>query len=123
VDFPSSDPTRIVEHFREKFPFSLQGPVLIHEGARLLGGSFCQLGQTKGIRFTYEVGNGQIVSFYQLERSEGTPFPRPGSGRLYVGPPQGPGLVLWGDERFLYALAAELPPEDLQRLASHMRGL
>ncbi len=123
VDFPSADLAKIVQHFREQFPLPSQVPVLIHEGSRLMGGSFCQLGQTKGIRFTYELGKGRTVSFYQLERSERTPFPRPGSGHLYVGQPQGPGMVLWGDEHFLYALVAELPPEDLQRLASHMRGI
>ncbi|MBI3989887.1 MAG: zf-HC2 domain-containing protein [candidate division NC10 bacterium] len=123
VDVLSADLAEIVQHFRAKFPFPSSVPVLVHEGSRLVGGSFCQLGETKGIRFTYELGNGRTVSLYQLERSERTPFPRPGSGHLYVGQPQGPGLVLWGDEGFLYALVAELPPEDLQRLASHMGGI
>src|SRR5258708_5628572 len=35
-----------------------------------------------------------------------------------VGPQRGPGPVLWADERFLFALVAELPPERLEQLAA-----
>lgn len=123
VDIPAADPAVIVARLRAKVSVPSSMPVLAHGSLKLLGGSFCQLVATKGIRFTYAMGQGRPVSFYQLERSERTPFPRPGAGRVYIGPQQGPGIVLWGDERFLYALVAELPPTDLQQLASHVESL
>jgi anti-sigma factor RsiW len=46
-----------------------------------------------------------------------------GAGRLsvdYVDQRHGPGLVLWGDDRVLYALVAEMPAENLQRLAAQL---
>ncbi len=122
VEVRATDPAAIIEHFRTKLPSSTPVPFLVHEGARLVGGSFCQLGQAKGVRFTYEVGIGRTVSLYQMERPARASVPHLGTGPLYVGPPQGPGLVLWGNARFLYALVGELPPADLQGLASHVGG-
>jgi anti-sigma factor RsiW len=123
ADVPSADPAEILERFRVKLPSSSPVPVITHEGARLVGGSFCQLGKTKGIRFTYQVEQGKTVSLYQLDQSGQAAFPQSASGRLYVGQPQSPGIVLWKDERFLYALVGELAQQDLQRLASHMGSL
>jgi anti-sigma factor RsiW len=121
VDFPSSDLAEIAQHFRQKFPVPSKAPA--HEGLKLLGGSLCQIDETKGIRLTYELGEDGTVSFYQLERSDLASFASLGSARLYAGKPKRPGIVLWRDNRFVYALVAELPAEDLQRLASRMGGI
>ena len=123
ADVPFTDPHEILAHFRTQVPPSLPVPLIIYEGARLLGGSFCRLGHTKGIRFTYQVGPGETVSLYQLDRSDQMPFPPSASGRLYISRPQGPGIVLWGDGGLLYALVGELGQQDLQRLAAHMGNL
>jgi mycothiol system anti-sigma-R factor len=123
TDVPFTDPREILAHFRTQVPPSLPAPLIRYEGARLLGGSFCRLGHTKGIRFTYQVGPGETVSLYQLDRSDQVPFPQSASGRLYIRRPQGPGIVLWGDGRLLYALVGELAQHDLQRLAAHMGSL
>jgi mycothiol system anti-sigma-R factor len=122
ADVPSADPAEIVARFRAEVPPSSPVPWLLYQGARLVGGSFCHLGTTKGLRFTYAMGNGRTVSLYQLDRSGQASFSRPGSGYRYVGQPQSPGVVLWGNGRFLYALVGELPLEDLQKLASHVGG-
>lgn len=125
VDLPSDDPAKIVESLRVKMPSASTVPYLIQEGTKLVGGSICQLGETKGIRFTYQIGPrpGRIVSFYQLERLPRATFPRLGTARLYIGQVQGPGILLWGDARFLYAFVGELPAEELQGLASHMGSI
>jgi mycothiol system anti-sigma-R factor len=123
ADVPFTDPREILAHFRTQVPPSMPVPLIMDEGARLLGGSFCWLGHTKGIRFTYRVGPGETVSLYQLDRSDQVPFPSSASGRLYIGRPQGPGIVLWEDGGLLYALIGELAPQDLQRLAAHMGSL
>jgi mycothiol system anti-sigma-R factor len=123
AEVPSTDPREILAHFRTQVPPSLPVPLIRHEGARLLGGSFCRLGHTKGIRFTYQVGPGETVSLYQLDRADQVSSPPSASGRLYIGRPQGPSIVLWGDGRLLYALVGELAEQDLQRLAAHMGSL
>jgi mycothiol system anti-sigma-R factor len=120
ADVPLTDPHEILAHFRAQVPPSSPVPLIIYEGVRLLGGSFCRLGHTKGIRFTYQVGQGETVSLYQLDRSDQVPFPQSESGRLYISRPRGPGIVLWEDGRLLYALVGELTQQGLQQLASHM---
>jgi anti-sigma factor RsiW len=123
VEIPASDPASIVARFHEKLPARSSVPVLVHGDAKLLGGSFCQFSQTKGIRFTYEVGAGRTVSLYQLERSEDFPIPSSGPGRLFAQQVQGFGIVLWGHAHVVYALVADLSTADLQRLAAYLDGV
>jgi len=123
VDLPATDPSEIVRHFQAEVPPSSPVPLLEHEGARLVGGSLCRFKETKGLRFTYEVGRGRTVSLYQMPRpTRVLPF-WPKLGPQYIARLQGPGILVWGDARFLYGLVGELPQEDLQRLASHMKGI
>jgi anti-sigma factor (TIGR02949 family) len=123
ADVPFTDPRDILAHFRAQVPPSLPVPLIRYEGARLLGGSFCRLGHTKGLRFTYQVGPGETVSLYQLDRPDQVPFPPSASGRLFISRPRGPSIVLWGDGGLLYALVGELGQQDLQQLAAHMGNL
>jgi len=123
ADLPSSDVAEIVRHFQAELPPSSPMPLLAQVGARLVGGSLCHFKETKGLRFTYDVGTGRTVSFYQMPRPPRALSFWPKSGRRYIAQPQGPGVLLWGDARFLYGLVGELPPEDLRRLASHMKGI
>lgn len=123
VDLSSTDPAEIVRHFQAEVLPSSPVPRLAQEGARLVGGSLCHFKETKGLRFTYEVGPGRTVSLYQMPRpTRALPF-WPRLDLRYIAQPQDPGVLLWGDARFLYALVGELPPEDLRRLASHMKGI
>ncbi|MBI4381811.1 MAG: anti-sigma factor [candidate division NC10 bacterium] len=123
VDLPATDPAEIVRHFRAEVPPSSPVPLLAQEGARLVGGSLCHVGEAKGLRFTYEVGLGRIVSLFQMPRpTRALPF-WPRLGPRYIAQSQGPGVLVWGDARFLYGLVGELPQEDLQRLASRMKGI
>jgi anti-sigma factor RsiW len=123
VEIPASDPAAIVARFHKKLPATSSVPVLVSVDAKLLGGSFCQLSQTKGIRFTCELGAGRTVPMYQLERSEKLAIPASGPGRLLVKQVQGLGIVLWSQAQFVYALVADLSMEDLQRLAAHVDGV
>lgn len=123
VDVASADPAILTEALRQDISFAPRVPTLSREGTRLLGGSVCHLRSTRGIRLTYAVDRDHTASYYQLERTAGTPFPRAGTGRVYVGQAdayRGPGTVLWGDEHYVYALVAELPAESLEALASQL---
>jgi mycothiol system anti-sigma-R factor len=122
VDVPSADSAALLAELRQRIPLPARVPVFPTEEVKLLGGSVCQLRITKGIRLTYAVGE-RTLSFYQLERPSGATFPMAGAGRLfveYVDGQHGPGLVLWGDDRFLYALVAELPTARLAQLAAQI---
>lgn len=123
VEFSASDPAAIVARFRARFVVSSAVPVLAHTDARLLGGSFCQLRQTRGIRFTYALTTGRTVSLYYLQQAGSVSPTRLGAGDFYVSQVQGLAMVLWGEAHHLYALVADLPPEALQQLVAHVDGV
>jgi anti-sigma factor RsiW len=123
VEVPAHDPAAIVAWFHDKISTPSSVPVLALADAKLIGGSFCQFSQTKGIRFTYALRKGQTISLYQLERSEVLTTPSSAPRRMLTTQVQGLGIVLWGEARLLYALVADLPIGDLQRLASHVGGV
>jgi anti-sigma factor RsiW len=123
VEILASDPAAIVARFRERLPVTSSVPVLVHVDAKLLGGSFCELSQTKGVRFTYEIGRGRTVSLYQLERSESLPIPSSAPRHSFAGETQGLSIIMWGRAQFVYALVADLSTADLGRLATHLDGI
>lgn len=119
ADVASSDPRVIVAGLRDRIELSEPLRTLRRSDATLLGGSFCQLRSTQGIRLTYAAAHAQTVSFYQLVRSRQATFPGAADRPVYVrvgGGTAHPGAILWRDGRFLYALVADLPPEALQGL-------
>ncbi len=123
VDVASSDAAAIREWLGHAVPFVARVPTLAVERARLLGGSVCHLGSTRGIRLTYALETGETLSFYHLERTGRAPFPRPGEKPIhvrYADPGRGPGALLWADERFVFALVAELSPARLEDLAARL---
>ncbi len=120
VDLVTTDPSAVVTQFRATVHVPDTVPVLQHADSKLLGGSYCQLPSTKGIRFTYALGGSRTVSVYQLERPREAVVPAPGGRPLYIGYVEGsprPGAILWGDERFVYALVGDMPPTALEQLA------
>lgn len=121
VELPSSEPTKILEHFQRQLSFSSDVPSLTQTGSKLLGGSFCKFGKTKGIRFTYQLQEEQTVSFYQLKPSQQPSFPQLGKERLYVAQQGSPTMLIWGDGQFLYALVAQLSPKELELLAANIK--
>lgn len=118
VDISSSQPKEIIQQLQELIPPPNTLPVLTAESSNLLGGSFCQFDQTKGVRFTYRIHSDQTLSLYQLHLSVSPAFPLLSSDRLYINPDQGPSLVIWGNRDFLYAIVVDLPPEELHQLAN-----
>jgi anti-sigma factor RsiW len=121
ADVLTTDPSAVVARFRRSVRVPDQVPVLRDADSKLLGGSYCQLPSTRGIRFTYALGTDRTVSVYQLERPREAAAPGPGARPLYVGyyvegAPR-PGAILWGDERFLYAVVGDMPPTTLEELA------
>ncbi|MBE9115966.1 hypothetical protein IQ249_08680 [Lusitaniella coriacea LEGE 07157] len=118
VDFASSQPAEIVKQFQPKTQLPSPLPLLNDRGLKLLGGSFCKLGKTRGIRLTYQQDPARIISFYQLELTPNASFPKLTQERLYLHRSQEPDLVLWRDRDFLYVLVANGSPTELQHLAT-----
>ena len=123
VDVRANELIELTERFQGQVALPSPLPQLVQEGSKLLGGSLCNLAKTRGVRFTYEVGAGQRISFYQLPRPEKSLFPHSGSGRLYISQPEQPGIVIWEDRRFLYAIVAQMPSEQLKQVASQIRKI
>ncbi|MBT9312121.1 anti-sigma factor [Leptothoe kymatousa] len=116
VDFVVQQPTDI--------PSLLSGfnttvaalPLLPAKQGMLLGGSNCQLGETAGLRLTYQLATDKTVSAYQLVVKD-EEFPEFQAAQLTLQQPDGTGIVLWRDDNYLYALVAEMPTAELQSLA------
>lgn len=123
VDLPSSNPAEIMQHFQAQFPRTSDIPYVVKDGSKLIGGSFCNFGlsKTKGIRFTYKLKEGQMVSLYQIKSSNLPSFPKLNQDYLYVGQPHGPAILIWSDQQFLYALVGELSTEYLEKLAAQVK--
>ncbi len=121
VDLATADVAVVRSAYAEKMKLPEMLPQL--KKAQLLGGSFCELTQTKGIRLSYKVQNGQTVSLYQLLRSEG--FPRISEGEL--GPPiditEGPNAFVWGDQDYVYILVGDLPVPQMKQLAPTIQSI
>ena len=121
VDFSTNEAKKIADHFQPEFQADFKVPELKAEDAKLLGGSLCNLAKTKAIRYTYKVSSGETISFYQLERSEKFLFPHVGLGKVKINQPQQPGIVMWEDDNFIYALVAESHGIKLDEIASQLR--
>ncbi len=121
ADVKLSTPEKVAEHFQEQITLPSPLPQLVRKGSELLGGSLCQLGNSKGIRFSYQLSTGETISFYQLSRHKQSLFPHSGLGYLYITQPQEPNIVIWEDEKFIYAIVATLPFDKLQQLTSNIK--
>ena len=117
--FQTSKILEIVQQFQDDFDFAPVLPVLNDPGVQLVSGSFCELGQIPGFRFSYQTKDGRQLSLYQV----GTPndpllLPETSQGRLHVRQPGQPAIILWSHEGFDYALVAEMPREQLETIGS-----
>ncbi len=121
ADVKLTRPEKIAKDFQEQITLPKQLPQFVGEGSQLLGGSLCELGKSKGIRFSYQLSSGQTISFYQLSRQKQSLFPHSGQGNLYITQPQQPNIVMWEDGKFIYAIVADLPLDRLQQLASNVK--
>ncbi len=104
-----------------QLPLSDQIPAIASPQATLLGGSHCQFGAAKGVRLTYQLPADQTVSVYQIDL-EGEHFPKLPEANITLNY-RNINLILWREENYLYALAAELPLADLQTLAQTMEPI
>lgn len=120
VDFVVQQPSEIPA-LLQGFKTTVAALPLLPRGM-LLGGSNCRLGETPGLRLTYQLETEQTVSAYQLSLTD-EEFPEFQSAQLTLQQPDGTGIVLWRDDDYLYALVAELPTAELQRLAYEIEGI
>jgi anti-sigma factor RsiW len=117
--FQTSKIIEIVQQFQDDFEFAPALPVLNDPGVQLISGSFCELGQIPGFRFSYQTKDGRKLSLYQV----GTPsdpllLPKTNLGRLHVRQVGQPEIILWSHQGFDYALVAEMPREQLETIGS-----
>jgi anti-sigma factor RsiW len=109
----------ILTRFADRIGGLGHAPRLEAGTASLVGGSFCQLSTTRGVRWTYRLHGDRTLSFYQLTRPLRGDLPRPRAERITLaGGSERTGLVLWTDERSVYALVGALPEGEMQALAA-----
>ncbi|MEM9806236.1 MAG: hypothetical protein AAF959_13230 [Cyanobacteria bacterium P01_D01_bin.56] len=121
VDFVVQQPADILSLLKGFQTTVAALPLLPPKQGMLLGGSNCQLGETPGLRLTYQLGSEQTVSAYQLALAD-EEFPEFQSAQLTLQQSDGTGIVLWRDDDYLYALVAEMPTAELQSLAYDITG-
>ncbi|MDC0831493.1 hypothetical protein POG22_00505 [Geitlerinema sp. CS-897] len=118
MDFNSSDLAAIIDRFDRQFEFDDTTPTIARRDVRLMGGSLCEFGKIPGLRYTYTTDDNHTISFYQIDtRTDRLSLPKTGSGKLYISQPGKPRIVLWADNTYIYAIVAELPPEELKDLS------
>ncbi|MEM6253839.1 MAG: hypothetical protein AAF821_13050 [Cyanobacteria bacterium P01_D01_bin.156] len=121
VDFVVQQPADILNLLKGFHTTVAALPLIPSKQGMLLGGSNCQLGDTPGLRLTYQLNTNQTLSAYQLAL-EAEEFPEFQSAQLTLQQPDGTGVVLWRDDSYLYALVAEIPTAELQSLAYAITG-
>jgi anti-sigma factor RsiW len=122
ADIRSGDLLTVLAGLRLQGRLPESTTALPRETAQLLGGSFCHFRPTTGIRLTYRVGEGRLVSFYQLRRPPHVGGPRSTAHREYleVLDEDKPHLILWGDDHMLYAIVSAAPVDELRGLVSRL---
>ncbi len=112
VDFGTQDVAQMRQQYGERVDMSGKFPEL--KRAKLLGGSFCELSKTEGVRLSYKVSAGQTISFYRLDR-EGFSLKisdRPMPIQMF----EGPNGLVWGDRDYVYVLVGEVPMGTIRQL-------
>ena len=107
VDVATADPTALGAEVAVTSPL----PTLAAPQATLLGGSLCRFGKAQGLRLTYRLPNQHTVSVYRIDLN-GEQFPQFPEAHLTL-QHSSISLVLWREQNYLYALAAELPLAEL----------
>lgn len=121
VEVVSPDPAAVLDRLPANVPRPERIPRLPPEHGTLVGGSPCRLPSATGVRFTYALSEGGLVSLYVLTRSEQLPRLPGQAGRWQGGVGRGSlrsELVLWSGESAVYALVGEIPADRLRWLAS-----
>lgn len=118
VDIPSNQPMELAALLRAQVPMPSAMPVLSEINSKLLGGSICTFGNSKGVRITYDTVQHGQVSFYQIARSQKPDLPQLTPEKLYLAIQDGPGGVFWSDGEFLYAIVSNLSADELKELTS-----
>lgn len=118
VDIASNQPVELATLLRAKVPMPSAMPVLSEVSSKLLGGSVCTFGKSKGVRITYDTDQHGQVSFYQIAQSQKPDLPQLTPEKLYLAIQDGPGGVFWSDGEFLYAIVSSLSAEHLKELTS-----
>ena len=119
VDFATQDVAEVRSQYSQRISLSTNFPEL--SKAKLLGGSFCELSKTQGIRLSYKVSAGKMISFYQLKRQgfsldiSETPMP--------IQVFEGPNGLVWGDQDYVYVLVGEVAMPTMRQLMRSLRSV
>ena len=123
ADYRSDQVSTLTQWLQGQVPLPEDLPQMLTQKRQLIGGSPCELGGTRGARFSFQYSQDVILSFYVLAREDNPQFPRAGSRILYIQEPHKPGILLWEDRNHIYSLVAELPAPALQELALQARQI
>ncbi|WP_299489377.1 hypothetical protein [Acaryochloris sp. IP29b_bin.137] len=118
VDIPSNQPIELAALLRAQAPMPSAMPILSQVSSKLLGGSVCTFGQSKGVRIMYDTDQHGQVSFYQIARTQKPELPQLTLEKLYLAIQDGPGGVFWSDGEFHYAIVSDLSADELKELTS-----
>ncbi len=123
VDYRSNQVSVLTQWLQDQVSLPEDLPQMLTQKSQLIGGSPCDLGGTRGARFSFQYSQEVILSFYVLARQEDPQFPRAGSRILYIQEPHQPGILLWEDRNYIYSLVAQLPAPTLRELALRARQI
>lgn len=123
VDFASQDVAAVRSQYSQRIALSDTFPEL--KKAKLLGGSFCELSKTQGIRLSYKVPGQNteenMISFYQLNRKgfslDITETPMP------IQVFDGPNGLVWGDRNYVYVLVGEVSMDTIRQLRRSLQSI
>lgn len=117
VEFASDNPPSLQDWLAHRVDFAVKVPPL--NGAVLLGGRLCTLGDRRVAMVIYQSGERRLSLFQMPNRGLALAPMRQMTvqGRNYrCGHHKGVEVVTWQDRGVLFALASDLPEEDLLRL-------
>ena len=121
VEIQAEDHPELFQKLQENnFSLPQPTPSLALKDLAFLGGSICKFDKTMGVRIMYENTSRQPISFYQLKRATTPDFPLAISEQLLIQNSQGPNLMIWGNETYLFAIVADLTSSQLEELSANL---
>ena len=114
ADLATQSVAEVRSEYARRMVLPAQLPQLVK--AHLLGGSFCELSRTQGIRLSYQTPAGEIVSFYQLMRSE--TLSQPSGTEMTLSMVKGPNVLVGGDQDYVYVLVGDVSVSEMWQLTA-----
>lgn len=115
----SAHPQQVWEQLQDQIGLPSAAKAIASADVTLLGGSPCDMGSLKGLRFTYQLGEA-IANFYQLWPAAEAVLPALDATALYMKGKDNERGILWQDKATLYSIVGRLPIVELERLTTQL---